>query len=179
MPSVRDARVVKTIFAMEHPLAFLTLLTHEVERLSRMHVEFGLRLNVASDIRWERVAPWLFDVPGVKAYDYTKWSHKSRCTAPKNYRLTYSHTERWTDADVSEHLYANRNVAMVFDSRKHEVPPSWRTANGDLFAVIDGDVSDWRYDDPRGVIVGLAAKGDARKMDTGGFITAVSIGGKR
>ena len=45
--------------------------------------------------------------------------------------------------------------------------------------MIDGDETDWRYDDPHGVIVGLAAKGDARKMDTGGFITAVSIGGKR
>ena len=35
--------------------------------------------------------------------------------------------------------------------------------------MIDGDVSDVRFNDPKGVIVGLRAKGDAKK-DTSGFV---------
>jgi hypothetical protein len=52
-------------------------------------------------------------------------------------------------------------VAVVF---ANGLPPIWKG-----FPVIDGDVSDLRFLDPRGTVVGLKAKGAARK-DTSGFV---------
>ena len=50
---------------------------------------------------------------------------------------------------------------MVF---RNELPTHW---NG--FPVINGDENDLRFLDPKGVVVGLKAKGKA-KTDTTGFV---------
>lgn len=166
MPSVRRGRNVRTQFAAEQPLHFLALLTHEVRSLERRGEPFGLRLNVGSDIMWEYVAPELFWGEHVRAYDYTKWGYADR-GRPERYRLTFSHNERWSDRDVHVYVENGQNVAMVFDCAKHQLPDTWQG-----IPVIDGDLHDYRYDDPRGVIVGLAAKGAAKAMNPGGFVTS-------
>lgn len=173
-PSVRLGRLARTTFLAEHPAEFLALLTDEVRRLEARGATFGLRLNVASDLRWENIAPWLFDGPNVRAYDYTKAPNR---VTPDNYRITYSHSERWTDERVIAEVAQGRNVAMVFDVPKHNLPATYLG-----IPVIDGDLTDYRYGDPTGVIVGLAAKGDAKGTGAdGGFVkgevvTAVAIG---
>ena len=60
------------------------------------------------------------------------------------------------------HWLLNRgtNVSVVFD----RVPGEWLGRK-----VIDGDAHDLRFLDPEGVIVGLKAKGRAKK-DTSGFV---------
>ena len=50
------------------------------------------------------------------------------------------------------------NVAAVF----HEVPETYLGRK-----VINGDETDLRFLDPKGVIVGLKAKGKAKKDKTG------------
>ncbi len=55
------------------------------------------------------------------------------------------------------------NVAVVF---KDKLPAEFLG-----FPVIDGDISDTRFLDSQGVIVGLKAKGKA-KQDTSGFVVA-------
>jgi hypothetical protein len=62
-----------------------------------------------------------------------------------------------------ESLKHGVNVAVVFPSA--DFPATWQG-----YQVIDGDVNDLRFRDPRGVIVGLKAKGDARKLAVGGFV---------
>jgi hypothetical protein len=166
--NVRDGRLVRTAFLATHPAAFLALLSDEVRRLEARGVTFGLRLNVASDLRWENIAPWLFDGENVRAYDYTK---APRRVTPENYRITFSHSERWDDARVLATIAAGGNVAMVFDVPKHNLPETHLGVR-----VIDGDLSDYRYGDPTGVIVGLAAKGAAK--GTGAEGAFVSIGGR-
>jgi hypothetical protein len=162
--SVRQGRLVRTAFLAQHPTAFLTILTHEVRLLERRGVPFGLRLNVASDLRWENIAPWLFDGPMVRAYDYTKAPSR---TTPENYRITYSHSERWEDQRIIDTVAAGNNVAMVFDVPKHALPSTHLGIR-----VIDGDLTDYRYGDPSGVIVGLAAKGAAKGTGAdGAFVT--------
>ncbi len=162
--SVRRGRLARTAFLAEHPAAFLALLTDEVAKLERRGVSFGIRLNVASDLRWENIAPWLFAGPNVRAYDYTK--APARPNVPANYRITFSHSERWTDDDVRRVIAEGHNVAMVFDVPKHALPAMHLGIR-----VIDGDLSDYRYGDPEGVIVGLAAKGAAKGTGTvGGFV---------
>lgn len=165
---VRRGRDVRTLFLGENPAAFLAILTDEVRRREAKGVPFGLRLNVASDIRWENVAPWLFDGANVRAYDYTK---APRREVPANYRITYSHSERWTDAMVLDRIAAGQNVAVVFDAVKHDLPATYLGV-----PVIDGDKTDYRYGDPEGVIVGLAAKGAAKGTGTdGGFVAPAEV----
>jgi hypothetical protein len=159
--SVHNGRDVRTAFLHRYPAAFLAILTHEVALRERAGVPFGLRLNVASDLRWENIAPWLFDGANVRSYDYSKAPVGSR-NVPSNYKVTYSHSERWTDDDVRNAVAAGHNVAVVFDSAKHDLPATHLGIR-----VVDGDLSDFRYGDPEGVIVGLAAKGAAKNMDSG------------
>lgn len=148
MANVREGRLVRTAFLAQHPAAFLALLTDEVRRLERRGEPFGLRLNVASDIRYERIAPWLFEGANVLAYDYSKAPVGSRIT-PTNYKVTYSHSERWIDDDVRMAVAAGHNVAVVFNTPKHQLPSTHLGVR-----VIDGDLSDFRFNDPIGVIVG-------------------------
>lgn len=157
---VRQGRLVRTAFLQRHPAAFLAILTAEVDRREAAGETFGLRLNVASDLRWENIAPWLFDGANVRAYDYTKAPNR---VTPENYRITFSHSERWTDADVRMRIAAGQNVAMIFDVPKHELPTEYLGMR-----VIDGDLSDYRYGDEQGVIVGLAAKGAAKQTGADG-----------
>lgn len=169
MANVRDGRLVRTAFLAAHPGAFLAILTDEVRRLEARGVPFGLRLNVASDLLWENIAPWLFDGENVRAYDYTK--APTRVT-PENYRITFSHSERWDDARVLATIAEGHNVAMVFDVPKHDLPATYLG-----IPVIDGDLSDYRYGDPAGVIVGLAAKGAAKGTGAdGAFVSIVGRG---
>lgn len=162
--SVRRGRLVRTAFLAQHPAAFLAILTDEVRRREAKGVPFGLRLNVASDLRWEKITPWLFDGENVRAYDYTKAPSRD---VPSNYRITYSHSERWTDTRVLMAIDAGHNVAMVFDVPKHQLPATHLGIR-----VVDGDLSDYRYGDPEGVIVGLAAKGAAKGTGAeGAFVT--------
>ena len=53
-------------------------------------------------------------------------------------------------------------MAVVFRSKV--LPTHWQG-----FPVINGDENDLRFLDPKGVVVGLTAKGKA-KTDTSGFV---------
>ena len=78
---------------------------------------------------------------------------------PENYHLTFSRSEDTKDSEVKEFCSAGGNVAVVF--RGH-LPSEWKGIK-----VIDGDVSDLRFQDEQGVIVGLVAKGLGKKDETG------------
>jgi hypothetical protein len=62
------------------------------------------------------------------------------------------------------------NVATVFGLKKTEPMPE--TYNGRV--VFNGDESDLRFLDPKSVVVGLYAKGRAKK-DTSGFVKYPTI----
>lgn len=162
-PMVVKSRIVKTRFLFEHPNEAAVLLAHfldsavEAGRVSGKPV--GIRLNTFSDIDWQYAASWIFvRYPTLHFYDYTKdWS---RGVHFDNYSLTYSASERTSDADICKALTAGFNVAVVFStSASKPLPDSW---NG--FTVVNGDASDERWLDPKGVVVGLRAKGKMRTM---------------
>ena len=73
--------------------------------------------------------------------------------------MTFSRSEV-NDLDSYRILKDGGNVAIVFKT----IPDTW---NG--FKVISGDDTDLRYFDPKNVVVGLTAKGDAKK-DFSGFV---------
>lgn len=165
-PSVRKARMVKTQFLAQQPGHFVTLLADEVRRAARKHRAIALRLNVASDVRWERIVPGLFHTEGVVFYDYTKAPASQRDDLAGRYHLTYSVSERdRSESEAIEWLERGGSAAVVFDTKRgHELPATW---NG--FQVIDADHDDGRYNDPPGVVAGLRAKG-AGRTQTLGFV---------
>jgi hypothetical protein len=81
-----------------------------------------------------------------------------------NYQLTFSAADG-NDADVYRAIAEGLNVAVVFGIKKTEAMPE--TFLG--LPVFNGDESDLRFLDPKGVVVGLYAKGKAKK-DTTGFV---------
>ena len=178
--SVQKARLNRTnLFNTDRETFFIKLI-FEIARHRRKALKLGLqpamRLNGTSDIKWEaqhiqRLAtPTIFDLfPDVQFYDYTAYPYHKRPTEslPANYHLTMSRKEN-NEKDCLEALRNGRNVAAVFSTKKGEALP--KTYKG--YEVIDGDLHDVRYKDKQGVVVGLRAKGDARK-DQSGFVIQV------
>jgi hypothetical protein len=99
--------------------------------------------------------------PTVQFYDYTKnikWAYKK---LPPNYHLTFSYSGKIGYKNLIDKVIqeTSHNVAVVF---KDKLPTEFMGRR-----VIDGDVNDFRFDDDERVIVGLKAKGRAKKDDTG------------
>ena len=95
-------------------------------------------------------------------YDYTPNPNYINKYKNSNYKLTFSRKED-NENKCIEILNNGGNVAVVF---ANELPQYW---NG--FEVINGDDTDLRYFDPSNVVVGLKAKGKAKK-DLSGFVVA-------
>ena len=97
-------------------------------------------------------------------YDYTKNPNRAIAHAagkmPSNYHLTFSRSEA-NDKDVARVMKVKGNVAVVFSGK---LPKRYKGKR-----VVDGDINDLRFTDPKNVVVGLKAKGKARS-DTSGFV---------
>lgn len=169
---IQHARIIKTRWLMNPltRLSFLKQLIQEVEVALRYAEKRNLapcfRLNGTSDIQWENVkiggAPNIMTLfPEAIWYDYTKITKRLFSkTLPKNYDLTFSLSEN-NDTDARAVLAVGKNVAAVF-----QMPMPSQFMGVD---VVNGDETDLRFLDRKGVIVGLKAKGKAKK-DTTGFV---------
>ena len=99
----------------------------------------------------------------VQFYDYTKILGR-KVNGIANYHLTFSEADD-NALDTLNAIRAGMNVATVFGIKKNSpMPEMW---NG--MKVFNGDESDLRFLDPKNVVVGLYAKGKAKK-DTTGFV---------
>ena len=96
----------------------------------------------------------------VQFYDYTKVLNYLD-HGKKNYHVTFSDSGK-NEADQIAAMEKGSNVAVVF---KDLLPKRWMSRK-----VIDGDKHDLRFKDPRGVIVGLVAKGLGKKVTENSFI---------
>ena len=172
--NVKKGRTNKANYFFADRQKFLNQLVSEIARIERKHVkngtEFAVRLNGTSDLSWERlkvssIGKSLIEMyPNVQFYDYTKNPNRFKDTLPSNYHLTFSRAE--SNEDKAMQVLSNGNsVAVVFNSK--ELPITWKG-----FKVVDGDKNDLRYKDEKNVIVGLYAKGEAKK-DTTGFVVHV------
>ena len=157
---IADCRAVKTRLFYEQPAYFMQWIIAEIEAQKNLSykkdMDFAVRLNGTSDIDWSNVlvnGKTIFEIfSDVEFYDYTK-SHLKFKNKPKNYHLTMSYTGRnWQVCEML--LQEGFNVAVVFDVKNEsELPKEFRG-----YKVINGDLTDYRISDPKGVIVGLKWK---------------------
>lgn len=174
---IQKARIRKTKMFFEDRSAFMAMLVADIKLAIKQSEKKGLtpvfRLNGTSDLSFEKyeVADGknIFQMfPEVQFYDYTKILGR-KVSHISNYHLTFSAADG-NDVDVSKAIMAGMNIATVFGLKKSVEMPS--DFNG--IKVFNGDDSDLRFLDPKNVIVGLYAKGRAKK-DTSGFVKYPTI----
>lgn len=162
---IQNARIGKTKLFFEQQEFFMAWMIAEIKakqaKAKRENLGFSIRLNCTSDIDWANVRVNglnIFEIfPDVTFYDYTKNPAKF-LNKPANYHLTLSYTGRnWNEClNVLSQGY---NVAIVFNV-KHEsqIPAMYKG-----YEVVNGDLTDYRVDDAKGIIVGLKWKRIANK----------------
>jgi hypothetical protein len=169
-PAVLKSRIAKARLLMRDRQAFLKEMTAGVRRArataKHQKLKLCVRLNGATDIAWERLAPAIFaDNADLKFVDYTKSPKRAiehaQSKLPANYHLTFSRSETNED-DCRRVLAAGGNVAVVFAG---EFPEHYLGHR-----VINGDAHDLRHLDGRGVVVALSPKGRKAKPDKSGFV---------
>lgn len=178
--NVQAARVARKGFFFSDRIGFLNQLFEEIEKLqvkaNKKDMTLAIRLNGTSDIAWERQVfrrgkvngSILEHFPHLTFYDYTKRPLAQRLVhCPDNYDLTFSLDEENEKEAVQALLGHGARVAAVFDT-----VPYHYDLGGHTFPVINGDETDLRFLEPGGVIVGLNAKGDAKK-DVSGFVRRI------
>lgn len=153
---IQKARIRKTKYFFEHRNSFLQDLEADIRKAIKFAAKQGLkpvfRLNGTSDLSWEKY--YIIEkFPDVQFYDYTKILGRKIAHLP-NYHLTFSAADG-NDADVQKALAQGMNVTVVYD----------RIPEG----VYSADEDDLRFLDPAVGIIGLKAKGRAKK-DTTGFV---------
>jgi hypothetical protein len=158
---IQQARIRKTKLFFENRAQFLADLEADIrlgiKQAEKKNMIPCFRLNGTSDLAWEKYGI-IEKFPEVQFYDYTKVRNR-KVSHLKNYHLTFSKADG-NDMDVRLVASAGMNVAAVFK----EIPSTYIGR-----PVINGDETDLRFLDPKGVIVGLKAKGKAKK-DTTGFV---------
>jgi hypothetical protein len=165
--NVKNARIQKTDFMLFDPAKFYKKLAAEIMYNSTLAFDqkIAFRLNGTSDLnhykQLKRYANLdINQLPNnVIFYEYTKNLAMAKSLRKEFSRvhITFSKSESNLEQCL-EALKAGFNVAAVFN----KLPLSYAG-----YPVINGDLSDERWKDPKGVIVGLKAKGDAKKDNSG------------
>jgi len=159
---IQKARIRKTNYFFNDRRAFMMDLVEDISKAIKFAERKGLtpvfRLNGTSDLSWEKYecydvgAANIFEAfPNVQFYDYTKVLGRKVSHLP-NYHLTFSKADG-NDSDVAEALLQGMSVVAVYD----EIPEG----------VPSADETDLRFLDPKGIMLGLKAKGRAKKDYTG------------
>jgi hypothetical protein len=160
---IQKARIRKTVQFFFDREQFMKDLYQDIVKAKKFAEKQGLipvfRLNGTSDLSWEKYTVGTTDMnifqlfPTVQFYDYTKVLGRKVSQYP-NYHLTFSKADG-NDADVAKALMQGMSVVAVYD----EIPAG----------VPSADETDLRFLDPKGVMLGLKAKGRAKK-DYSGFV---------
>lgn len=189
-------KVAQSMALLNQPAAFMRILVEAISKWMddctfylrpdrKMEIAPFFRMNMLSDIPWERLVPWFFDYfagrggengKQLQFYDYTKVPGRRGMPGfPRNYDLTFSLSGEAANIEYAKEEIAkyNSRLAVVFLGHKRKGEHEWTTLLGrgeeyqrDLplpkkfwgRPVFDGDRSDVRQHDPAGCVVGLRWK---------------------
>lgn len=165
--NVQKGRINKTLFMLNDRKGFYTKLLNEIRNADKLAQKkgekFAIRLNGTSDLDHIQLiknvcgVDVLTEFKNIIFYDYTKGISRLKKYKGTNYDLTFSRSET-NEAQCIEALNLGFRVAVVFNHKK-DFPDNYLG-----FPVINGDNSDFRPADAKSVIVGLKAKGKAKKI---------------
>nr|HIL76919.1 hypothetical protein [Rhodospirillales bacterium] len=186
-PAIEKVRISRTKLYATDREVFWSVLEPELHKVDRKAKKLGLpvafRPNILSDQPWHIRYPEMFSTfAHWQFYGYTKVrSMVSAAIAgslPKNMHVTYSWSEKCGLDYVEQCLDKGINVAVPFynlETFKPIIPAKWHG-----WDVVSGDISDLRFNDPQGVIVGLGVKlpknlkkAKARIEQSNGFFVGV------
>lgn len=168
--NVKNARLRRAKLFNDNRGEFFAQLIDDINKLKKQaqkqKLQAVIRLNGTSDIEFENIKVTgdytIFNLfPELQFYDYTK--NPNRKNLPSNYDLTFSYSGVESFIKFNRQaLENNMRVATVF-----KIMP----AQFEGREVINGDDHDARFIEDKNIIVGLKAKGKARKDKTG-FVIA-------
>lgn len=184
--TIRLARMAKTVVFRLAKRWFLETLRKEIAVAERKAELLGdrlaVRLNVFSDFLWERLG--IIELfPNVEFYDYSKSVDRAGLLLP-NYWVTFSRSESNQD-DCLRVIESGKNVSVVWDTGRTGNQVSKLASAADFpktwfgFPVLNGDLTDLRFDDPRGRlrgrVVGLRLKAASRSERLGALESGFAI----
>jgi hypothetical protein len=157
---IKDCRIKKTKLFFENKSYFMNWLIADLKFWQAKAKKDGFfisaRLNTLSDINWQTI---LFEgknifqlFPEIQFYDYTK-NHLKFIDKPSNYHLTFSYTGKNTEM-CKKLLSQGHNIAVVFKVKHESELPTQFLG----YQVINGDLTDARFMDAKGCVVGLKWK---------------------
>ena len=169
--NVQESRINKTNYFVNDKVKFLNQLANEIiketDKAQKKGSKVVFRLNGTSDLDFVYMLNKHsnLDILTLKNtasfYDYTKSLPRAkRYKNFKNYIVTFSKSET-NEKETFEALKYGLNVAAVFSNN---LPKQYKG-----FKVVDGDKSDLEMLKYNNVILGLKAKGKA-KRDLTGFV---------
>jgi hypothetical protein len=177
--SVKEAHLRRKMLFIHDRSQYWRDVLHDINygivKAYQLGMEFACRMNGTQDMPWERI-PVVVDgkryansimemYSSIQFYDYTKypiWKRRESVGRwPENYDLTFSRSEVNHNL-VMAHLHLGYRVAAVFPD--DNFPDTWKG-----YKVISQVEDDFTYKKPHGTILGLCAKGKAKK-DTSGFV---------
>jgi hypothetical protein len=168
--NVQESRINKAKFWAYNREAFYIQLANELMNIYDKSIKTGekiaIRLNGTSDIDHLNLLKRYTGIDFLDSfysnllfYDYTKNPNHIKKYLGSSYKLTFSRSES-NDDIVNQVLKNGGNVAIVFN----QLPETYKG-----YKVINGDETDLRYFDPYNIVVGLIAKGEAKK-DKSNFV---------
>jgi len=164
--TINNARIARTEHFLSNRQEFLAQVIAEINKAAKKtEGDLAVRLNGTSDVKLVEMAvsTGISIAPNVVFYDYTKIIKKAgerTLATGHRYMVTFSRSET-NEAEMLQHLNEGGIAAVVFS----ELPINYKG-----FPVVDGDErDDLMLDLPKGTILGLKAKGKAKK-DTSGFV---------
>lgn len=162
----QQARIRRTLEFWQNPEVYAYRYVNELERATRYAERKAIELvanrpNMFSDWPWESTE--LFKLtPLVQHYDYTKIPIRAYNSVrskhwPKNYHLTYSHSEKsdYREKPLDGFLSRGGNVAMVFHPGTKPEPGERIRLGRHFLTAINGDAHDMRWTDPPNSLVAL------------------------
>tara|TARA_R110000765_G_scaffold69646_1_gene135036 strand:- start:611 stop:1354 length:744 start_codon:yes stop_codon:yes gene_type:complete len=170
--NVIASRTNKTEYYLSDKKVFINQLSNELVKIAsksiKQNTKIAIRLNGTSDLDFIALIKKYNNLDllndnqfkNLVFYDYTAILGKVKKYINTSYKLTLSRKEN-NESEILEALKLGGNVAAVF---KNDLPTKYKG-----FTVIDGDQSDLMMLYNKNVILGLKAKGDAKK-DKSGFV---------
>ena len=176
--NVIASRTNKTEYYLSDKKIFINQLSNELIKIAnkslKQNKKFAIRLNGTSDLDFIALIKKYNNLDllndnqfkNLVFYDYTAILGKIKKYINTNYKLTLSRKED-NENEILEALKIGGNVAAVF---RDDLPKQYKG-----YKVINGDTSDLEMIYNNNVILGLKAKGDAKKDKTGFVLNSYNL----